>query len=512
MTVTIYSNAAITAAYASSRYTATVNGESAPVLSVTETTEYSVPSFWTYLDVLECSFLKFATDEEVEVELSPDDINVNPITSVYVTTTGGAPPVTVVIANGVATLTIQAGTQCRVETNNERGEPIYISALAPVTTPTGGTVDTWDGTQSSAVTGRTLVFPAGITDIPGNVAGGWSDKLLPVATGANVFIPGDAWVIGSFDHRGRNTYTVGGHGTLSGEFETNAFVEALPNFDAQYVYTLMLGDAPYAATISGITCVKAPFYALSSAANFHSDLLVLTPYHDNSDGIKPIAEIGGQGRSFTVDNCALWVGDDAIALNYWRRSGSVTNCLVSTSASSCFLHSYTSETYDLPSFGFAITVSDCNVRSVCDYYFTAGSEPGGGTEGGAVIQCWLDGYRTTDQVGVFNVTYRNLRVLSDDAGINCTFLWMGSRRYPWGAGVERDGYGVTGNWLFDGVTLSHVPAEISKLRGLDGLNAPNGVEIKKLTIGGVPVGVRNHATYFDIDEECFNVTFDGVST
>jgi hypothetical protein len=212
-----------------------------------------------------------------------------------------------------------------------------------------------------------------------------------------------------------------------------------------------------------------------------------------------------------VDRCTLWVGDDAIDLNYWRQNGSVTECLVSTSGSSCFLHSYTSETYALPTFGFQITVSDCVVRPVCDYYFIAGPQAGGGTEGGAVIQCWNDGYRTTDQIGVFGVTYRNLRVLSDDAGINCVLLWMGSRRYPWGAGVERDGYGMTSDWLMDGVTLSHVPAEISKMRGLDGINAPNGVAWRNLQIGGVKVGVRNHATYIDIDEECFNVTFDGVS-
>lgn len=511
MTVTVYSNAAITAAYASSRYTATVNGAAAPVLSITETAEYSVPSFWTYLDVLECSFLKFATDEAVEVELSPDDINLNPITSVFVTTTGGAPPVTVVIANGVATLTIQAGTQCRVETNNERGEPIYISALAPVTTPVGGTVDTWDGTQNAAVTGRTLVFPDGITDVPANVAGGWSDKGLPVEDGATVFIPGNAWVIGSLDLRGSTGYTVSGHGTLSGEYIANDTVEALPTFAEKYEYSALLGDTPLDAEVSGITIVKSPFYSVATAFNFHSDLLILVPYVDNSDGLKPLAEIGGSYRPFTVDNCAIWVGDDAIDLNYWRRSGSVTNCLISTSASSCFLHSYTTETYADPIYGFAITVSDCTVRSVCEYYFTAGSEPGGGIEGGAVIQCWNDAYRTDTNLGVFNVTYRNLQVVSDDAGINCVLMWIGSRRYPWGAGVERDGYGNSSNWDFDGVTLSHVPAEISKLRGIDAINTPNAIAINNLSIGGIPVGARNHAQFFDIDEECFNITFDGRS-
>lgn len=511
MTVTIYSNAAITAAYASSRYTATVNGAAAPVLAISETTEYGVPSFWDYLDVMECGWLKFAADETTTVVIEPVDANTNPLTSVFVVTTTAGKTVSYTLADNVLTLTVPPGAQCRVETSGDRGQPVYVASLLPVTTPTGGTVDTWDGTQNAAVTGRTLVFPAGITDITANAAGGWSEKLLPVEDGATVFIPGNAWVIGSLDLRGSTGYTVSGHGTLSGEYTTNAIVEVITPYDAQAEYAAAIGAQPLDATAAGFTVVKSPFVSLTSAFNFHEDLLVLTPYFDNSDAIKPIAEIGGQGRPFTVDNCAIWVGDDAVDLNYWRQNGSVTNCLISTSASSCFLHSYTTETYADPIYGFAITVSDCTIRPVCDYYFTAGSEPGGGIEGGAVIQCWNDAYRTDTNLGVFNVTYRNLQVVSDDAGINCVLMWIGSRRYPWGAGVERDGYGNSSNWDFDGVTLSHVPAEISKLRGIDAINTPNAIAINNLSIGGIPVGARNHAQFFDIDEECFNITFDGRS-
>lgn len=511
MTVTVYSNAAITAAYASTRYTATVNGSAAPVLMTSDVAEFTVPGFYTFGEEPECGFLKFAADETVTVVIEPVDSNTNPLTSVFVVTTTVGKTVSYTLADNMLTLTVPPRAQCRVETSDDRGQPIYVCSLEPVATPTGPTVDTWDGTQNAAVAGRTLVFPVGITNIITNVAGGWSDKLLPVEDGATVFIPGNAWVIGSLDLRGSTGYTVAGHGTLSGEYIANDTVEALPTFAEKYEYSALLGDAPLDAEISGITIVKSPFYSIATAFNFHSDLLILVPYVDNSDGLKPIAEIGGSNRPFTVDNCALWVGDDAIDLNYWRRDGSVTNCLVSTSGSSCFLHSYTSETYAQPIYGFAITVSDCTVRPVCDYYFTAGDEPGGGIEGGAVIQCWTDGYRTTDNIGVYNVTYRNLDVVSDSNGINCVFLWMGSRRYPWAAGVERDGYGTVSNWTFDGVTMTHVPAEISKMRGLDGLNAPSGIEWQKLQIGGIPVGVRNHDQFFDIDEECFNVTFDGVS-
>ena len=63
--------------------------------------------------------------------------------------------------------------------------------------------------------------------------------------------------------------------------------------------------------------------------------------------------------------------------------------------------------------------------------------------------------------------------------------------------------------LFDGVTLTHAPAEPSKIVGLDGKNAPNGIAFKNMTWGGVPVNARNYDDYFNIDEECFNITFDG---
>lgn len=506
MTVTIYSNAAITAAYESTRYTATVNGSAAPVLGVSETTEYGVPHFWDYLDVMECGWLKFAADESVTVVISPT-IGDPAITSAFVV------PSTVdyTVSGGVVTLTIPAGTQCRVETNDERGQPIYISSVPPVTTPTGPTVDTWDGSQNSAVTGRTLVFPAGITNIPSNGAGGWAAKLFPIETGATVFIPGDAWVIGSFDVRGSTSgHSVRGHGTLSGEYTTNAIVEVITPYDAQAEYAAAIGAQPLDATAAGFTVVKSPFVSLTSAFNFHEDLLVLTPYFDNSDAIKPIAEIGGQGRPFTVDNCAIWVGDDAVDLNYWRRNGSVTNCLISTSASSCFLHSYTTETYADPIYGFAITVSDCVIRPVCDYYFTAGSEPGGGIEGGAVIQCWNDGYEGDTRIGVYNVTYENISVESDDtAGINCVLLWIGNRLYPWGAGVERDGHGETANWLFKNITLSHVPAERSKIRGLSADDTPFDIGFEDLVIAEQVVSTRNYATYFDINAYPYDIRFGG---
>ncbi len=505
MTVTIYSNAAITAAYESTRYTATVNGNAAPVLQTTGVTEYPVPSFWSAAATMECGWLKFAADESVTVVITPA-IGDPDITSAFVV------PSTVdyTVSGGVVTLTIPAGTQCRVETNDERGQPVYISSVPPVTTPVGGTVDTWDGTQNAAVTGRTLVFPAGITDITANVSGGWSEKLLPVEDGATVFIPGNAWVIGSFDLRGSTGYTVSGHGTLSGEYETNAVVGALPTFAAKYEYSALLGDSPLDASVSGITIVNSPFYSIATAFNFHEDVLILVPYVDNSDGLKPLAELGGGNRPFTVDNCALWVGDDAVDLNYWRQNGSVTGCLISTSGSSCFLHSYTTETYAEPSYGFAITVSDCYVRPVCDYYFTAGAEPGGGIEGGAVIQCWNDGYESDERIGVYNVTYENLTVESDDtAGINCVLLWIGNRLYPWGAGTERDGHGETANWTLRHITLSHAPAELSKIRGLSADDTPFDIGFEDLVIAEQVVSTRNYATYFDINAYPYDIRFGG---
>lgn len=499
MTVTLYTNP--DAGDASTRYTATVGGVAADVRMTSETTEYDLPGFWGYLVEKECSYLFFDSDVAAEVAISPVDSNVMPLATAFVV------PSTIpwTLSGGVLTLTLSPGQCVRVETDNERGDPIYVFCRDLVTTPTGGTVDTYDGSQTEATTGRTLVFPAGVHDIFADTG----DASFPIEDDATVFIHGGAKVVGRFDCRGTTGHTITGRGVLSGEYTDNATVGALPSFDDKYEFTAILGDQPLDATISGITIVASPFYSISSAANFHSQIMVLVPYVNNSDGIKPLAEIGGDGRPFTIDRCALWVGDDAIDMHYWRRSGSVTDCLVSTSGSACFLHGYLTESYAEPSYGFAITVSGCVVRPVCDYYIEEDDD-----EGGAVIQVWTDGERNPATIGNFNVTYRDLRVESDSNGINCVLLSMGNTPYPWGESstdASRDNNGSVSNWLLEDVWLSHVPAEISKIRSLNSVDTPSGVAFKRLSMGGLAVGVRNHADFFDINEVAFNITFDGAS-
>lgn len=500
MTVTIYSNAAVTAAYASTRYTAEVNGETAPVLQCTGTAEYAVPGFWSLGATVEVGRLRFAADEATTVVISPVDINLNPITSAILFPSGtGA---TVTVSGGVATVELPAGVKVRLETNGERGQPVFIQSLAPLTVPTGGTVDTYNGTQVAALAGRTLVFPAGITNLV--TSGAWNDILFPVQAGASVFIRGDAYVIGNFDCRTDN-WDIDGHGTLSGEFTDNATVSALPTFAERIAYSMIYGNTDNGVfrsgtSLSDIAIVSQSYYGVTDAAAVIDGILLVAPFNDNTNGISCTGD-RLNGYLYSVTDCDVWAGDDAIIIEHWRGIGTVTNCRITTSGAACFNHGYIVSSWQVEQPTYGVTVTDCSVRAVCDYYLIDGNE------GGMVIAGWTDGLRTTDLLGTFNVTYRNLRVESDSNGINCAFLDIGNRPYTWGG--EQDQIGQASGWLFDGVTLTHVPAEVSRIRGLNSKNTPSGIAFKKLTFGGVPVNARNYDDYFDIDEECFNITFDG---
>ena len=502
MTVTVYSNAAITAAYASSRYTATVNGEEAPVLQCTGTAEYAVPGFWTLGATVEVGRLRIAADEAVTVVISPYDLNLDPITSAILFPSGtGA---TVTVSGGVATVELPAGVKVRLEANGERGQPVFIQSLAPLTVPSGGTVDIYNGTQVAALAGRTLVFPAGITNLV--TSGAWNDILFPIEAGASVFIRGDAHVIGNFDCRTDN-WDIDGHGTLSGEFTDNATVSALPTFAEQIAYSMIYGNTNNGVfrsgcTLSNIAIVSQPYYGVTDAPNVIDGILLLAPFNDNTAGIGVIGD-RLDDYLYSVNDVDIWSGDDALIIDHWRGIGTVTNSRITTSGSACFMHGYIVSSWQVEQPTYSVTITDCHVRAVCDYYTI------GVNEGGAIIQCWTDGLRSDLLLGTFNVTYRNLRVESDDNGINCVLMYVGNRGYTWGD--VQDLRGQLSGWLLDGVTLSHVPAEVSKIRGLSGGDTPNGIAFKDLTIGGVPVSARNHAQFFDIDEECFNITFDGRS-
>ena len=501
MTWTIYSNAAITAAYESTRYTATVNGEEAPVLQCTGTAEYAVPGFWTLGATVEVGRLRIAADEAVTVVISPA-IGDPDITSAILFPSGtGA---TVTVSGGVATVELPAGVKVRLETNGERGQPVFIQSLAPLTVPSGGTVDIYNGTQVAALAGRTLVFPAGITNLV--TSGAWNDILFPVQAGANVFIPGDAYVIGNFDCRTDN-WDIDGHGTISGEFTDHATVSALPTFAEQIVFSMLYGNTDNGVfrsgtSLSNIAIVNQPYYGVTDAPNVIDGILLLAPWNDNATGIGVTGD-RLDDYLYSVTDCDIWAGDDALIIDHWRGIGTVTNCRVTTSGASCFMHGYIVSSWQVEQPTYSVTITDCSVRAVCDYYLIDGNE------GGMVIAGWTDGLRTNDLLGAFNVTYRNLRVESDDNGINCAFLDIGNRAYTWGTVQEQ--IGQMSGWLFDGVTLTHVPAETSRIRSFDGINTPSGVSFKNLTIGGVPVGARNHDQFFDIDEECYNITFDGRS-
>ena len=500
MTVTIYSNAAITAAYGSTRYTATVNGNTAPVLQCTGTAEYAVPGFWTLAATVEVGRLRIAADEAVTVVISPYDLNLDPITSAILFPSGtGA---TVTVSGGVATVELPAGVKVRLETNGERGQPVFIQSLAPLTVPSGGTVDIYNGTQVAALAGRTLVFPAGITNLVSS--GVWNDILFPVEAGASVFIRGDAHVIGNFDCRTDN-WDIDGHGTLSGEFTDNATVSALPTFAEQVAYSMIYGNTNdgvfrSGTSLSNIAIVSQPYYGVTDGPNVIDGILLIAPFNDNTAGVSAIGD-RLDDYLYSVTDVDVWSGDDALIIDHWRGVGTVTNCRITTSGSACFMHGYIVSSWQVEQPTYSVTITDCYVRAVCDYYFI---DP---NEGGAVVQGWTDGLATDLRLGIFNVTYNNLTVESDSNGINCMLFFIGNRAYTWGD--VQDQVGQSSGWRFNGVTVSHVPAQPSSIIGLDSTSTPFDFNFEDLVIADQIISVRNYSDYFDINAYPYDIRFGG---
>lgn len=486
----------------STRWTLTTNGVATDVWGMARTTEYTVPDFWTIGDSPEVSFVTIAANEAVTFALTCEDA---------ITSVAFFPRETVTsytIAGSTVTFTLQVGQFVRVEANPAtasgtvygRAEPCYCRVLDLLSTPSG---TTYNGTQTKAATGATLVFPAGqVVDLVN--AGAWQDKLFEVEAGANVFIPGDTVVRGSFDLRALADIRVYGHGVLLGDWIDN---EDLPGpFAVNFEHTLLYGHdpgiAPDNVSVEGITLLRAPFYSTSGQNNY-DEVMVLSPWTDNTDGIKPIGQLDGDD-TYTVTNCVVWVGDDAVTVEQWRGNGTVTGNLLSTSGSACFIHAYQLESWE-SGLNYSLTLRDNVVRAVADYYVEED-----GDEGGAVMQCWTDGYRGISSLWTRGVTHIGCKVQTDDGGrINCAPMLVGNKEYPWGD--PRDQCGQVTDWILDGFEFDKVPTALGQFVGYDKDNAPNGFTIRNWRMGGVKLSARNFGDYFTVSDYCWNITVDGAS-
>lgn len=112
--------------------------------------------------------------------------------------------------------------------------------------------------------------------------------------------------------------------------------------------------------------------------------------------------------------------------------------------------------------------------------------------------------------GVRHVTIRNVRIW--DTACEGRPITLGNLRYPFGGsanvGNQRDQHGNTGFFVFENIWIEGSPTNKSGLYDHDENNTANNITIRNMMVGGVRVTSANKDTFWDVESNVYNVTFD----
>jgi hypothetical protein len=499
-----------TDAYRSTKFSATASwllpGEELYVVGHAAATEYGVVGFFAAKEIVELSMLTFGCNEDSTIDIT---LTSGPITSVRLFYAGGdfdvmpEDELTHSFVGGKLRITLPTRTKVRIEVNGEAAECLYVHA-----DPLKGAIPagyiTYNGTQTSVGAGACLYFPPGVWTLPAVITGtnptgavsAETPPLFPVGAGATVYIDGGAIVIGSFETTNTDNWTIMGPGILSGEWTTNEATEPLTwdqQFACSMIYNAPTGHNHTGCTVLDITILCPPFYAFAGGLNILRDVKVYSFWSDNTDGLKAFGDEDA-GSEFYIEYCSVWCGDDAVMVSPWFRTGFVRRNLIVTAGSTDFLIGYwPSDVWmEWDSVTGPIVVEDNTVR-LCSEYYALGE-----TEGGAIVQGWVDGWKEQPAAGSSGVTFRRLRILGDEN--NTLFVTLGPRPYPWGAANRFDNIGRVYNIVFEDVFVETPFAEPSKLLSENATSTVHSVSFSNVTFGETRLTKRNFLDFFELTD------------
>lgn len=477
-------------AYTSTIFEVTVNGQATHCYGSERTAEFTVDGFWEEDDLIHVSCARFGTDAAVTVRVR--------YTAAFEADQGAGIQSVVIfprelfdgtytVTDGVVEFVMPVRTKVRIEADGFRAKRVvYVGADLLTTVPAGPTVDTYNGTQLSAVAGRTLVFPAGVFDLFNG--GAWNDKLFPVEEGASVYFSRGSWVIGNLDYGPTGTAVSNdtltyGPGNLSGEYIDNEDLTGLP-FLERLEYAMfhgILGLSADNSIVRDLTVWRAPFYTFGDSLNGVYDLVNLSPWTDNVNGFDLRGSASDENRYY-VKYCAIWVGDDVIEMEQYRGAARIGDTdgtgganLFSTMGSDIFMLTYT--------LGFPVYVPSQyesiigkNYAAITTLYevFEDGREYGG------VFKCWTDA--KDPSFAISNVTADGVVVeVPDDADLEVPIFNLGNKRYPWGDTLGQRGR--MHNFVFRNITATKMPTVKSRLYGYDWQATPHDVHFVNVRFG-----------------------------
>lgn len=507
--------------YTSTLWAVEVDGESTHCWGKQRTTEFVLPGFWSQGATVQVCDARFGTDDVVLVRIRRTEAYAagsGPITSFRVFPTWQFEDRAELQGDEIV-ISMPPHTKCCVVANGVRAERLYVAADNLTEEPdlVSPLVDIYDGSQVAALSGRTLVFPAGVHDLVND--GAWGAKLFPVESNATIYFSRRSWVIGSLNLA--PTFTdvstgvrIYGPGNLSGEFITNEAVKALPTFDEQRQHAMIFGYVPGIGgtdnEVRDITIWQNPWYAFGTAeVNRIYDVGILSPWCSNCDGLKAFGD-SGQSYNWHIEDNFSWTGDDAITFPEWGGTGHVKRNLLSVAGAQVLMFGYQQDFNTT----WVQTCTDNNVIACNDYYVI-----NQGT-GGSIIHLWID-----NTPGTFlhrsHIVIDGLHIDGDE--LNALFFTIGNQPYPIfipGEDLSRGGYGRATDITIRNVWMEKVPADKSRLMSKDIENRPSSIRFENINSGGVRWTPRNFWRFVEQDAAefvsppigiAFDITIDGVS-
>lgn len=485
--------------YESSRYTATVNGDAAGVFGHARLPHFLTMAFTSLTTEYEMSIFTFGDDNPAGAEVAISGIGALTITSaeVYPKSLGIVP----VVSAGVATFTIPYHTKVLIEFNGDKGNPLIVCNDPPTDALAPGYIEYDAGITTKAAAGEVLYFPPGLHVIGSNFV------CLPLST---VHIAGGAVVVGTFDLD--DNANIEGHGVISGLFATpESFDHSGAYFNANYnAYTLLqgydgTGTVTKGGSISGVTLLASPFYNINGGASYVSDVKIISPWYENTDGIAIYgdpANTTAYGRVSEISNCFIYVGDDAIQKVFTAGDGTFDGNFIVSATGCSILLGYTSCSTGV---GQTTVTNTTVVTRGTIATPTWGSRPVPiASHGRSVIKLWRDETEANTKYSRNNINIDGLTVEGEGTH---PLLTIENSLYYWG--TSNDAAGDTTGITISNVTMETTPTVRSRIYGRDFQNTPHGIAFDNIEIGGTTVDITNWDDYFDLNSYVFDVSFDG---
>jgi hypothetical protein len=477
----------------SAKWSVTVGGSPAFVFGHSRTTNIN-SSVANAGDTMESACFTYGSDAISTVVVT---LLSGPITSA---TIYSVQAVTAVITGTTLTVTMPVRSKAIICVNGNRKDRLNISANNLKTSIPGGAVTFAAQAQVNAA--QTIYFPAGVYALP--------SLLWLMSSTAGIYLDYGAYVVGNLDWRGQNNLLAQGPGILSGEFATNEFVEALPNFSAQVQYTMVLGyddrgGSSYLSSqnfLRDLTIFIAPWYGTFLGVTHVYDVTVLSPWRGNCDGIHtaPDISLGTTVDNTIIDHCLVDVADDAIHDPDSFRRRVVTDTLIATINGSELNAGFWSAD-DITGTHYCKIV---NSKMVPFGKYSAGN--GDAALNDSMLKFWsnddVTGVDAPD--GHFDVTIDGLYIYGP---VNKPVWDIENHDYPYGTVGHK--LGQVARNAFRNITIESTPTVLSRVIGLDQFNTPHDNDWHNVRIGGVLLTARNWADFFVTNSFVYNIRVGG---